>query len=728
MRYNSIYNMKQTVIVSNRLPVSVKRGEKGIEVYPSDGGLATGLSTYANKKGNLWIGWPGLPSDDLTEQEKRTISELLSTYNCQPVFLTKKQIDEFYSGYSNSILWPFLHMLEPDFSHEDKQWKAYREVNQLFAEAALALSGERSTIWVHDYQLLLVPKLIHEQRASNDIGFFLHIPFPPAGHFTKLKEASSLIRGMLGADLVGFHTKTYAAHFLDSCYALTNAAPIADGVALKDRAIRVTDFPIGIDYVKFAGATKQLAVQRELKKLQKKYAGQKVVLTVDRLDPTKGFIERLDAYKTFLSESPQLHGKVTMLMLAVPSREDVKAYHDLKLEVDKRIRDINKTFGRGSWKPIVYMYKSVPFEYLSALYQLADVAFVAPIRDGMNLVAKEYVASQGDKKGILILSQSAGAAEELKDALLVTHENPRSLVAALKRAVKMPKKELDRRVAALQHATSANTIHGWAGEFLQTLKKPVPGTAVPNLTPLRRDNLVRNFQGATRRLLLLDYDGVLAPFVDQPRDASPSDQTIAALSRIAKLPNTDVAIISGRSRHDLVQWLGDLPLTLIAEHGSEARIKGQGWTNLVETPSDWKAIIKPSLIKHAQVTPGALVEEKDHSLVWHYRGASPYYAQKNVAILRSALKTELRQLGLKLYMGNKILEIKNPAITKGKATKKLLTKPYDFIMALGDDFTDEDMFAALPKRAYTLKVGPGKTSARYRIKNVAEVQNLLRSL
>lgn len=717
--------MSQTIIVSNRLPVSIKKGENGLEVYPSAGGLATGLSSYANKRGNLWIGWPGIASDDLTEKEKRKIADLLAEYHCQPVFLTEKQIEDFYNGYSNSILWPFFHNLEPDFSHEQRQWKAYREVNELFSEAVASLGDPGSNIWVHDYQLLLVPKLIRDKQPGSNIGFFLHIPFPEANHFTTLNQAPALIRGILGADLAGFHTKEYVGHFIDSCYALTSAVPGIDGIALKDRAVRVTDFPIGIDYVKFQDATKQLAVQKELRKLQRRYRGQKIVLTVDRLDPTKGFVERLEAYRTFLEESPKLHGKVSMIMLAVPSRSEVKAYQDLKKKVDVLVANINKTFGYAGWEPITYLYQSVDFEMLSALYQLADVAFVAPVKDGMNLVAKEYVASQGRKRGILILSRTAGAAGELKDALLVSHDKPRTLVSALKRAVKMPQAELKRRVDSLQAVTSANTIHNWAGDFMRTLNKPLPGKATPWLTRLRTDNLIRNFEGATRRLLLFDYDGVLAPFVTKPEDARPSEELLATLKRLASYRKTDVAIISGRSHKDLEQWLGKLPVTLIAEHGSEVRRKGKDWTKLVETSNDWKRIIKPALQKHARATPGALVEEKEYSLVWHYRGASPYYAQKNVAILKSALKTELRKYNLRLYMGNKILEIKNPGITKGQAAKQLLTKPYDFILAIGDDFTDEDMFKALPKRAYTLKVGPGKTAARYRVKNVGEVTNLL---
>lgn len=722
--------MANTIIVSNRLPVSIKKGDNGFEAYPSVGGLATGLSSYANKRGNLWIGWPGIESDDLNDEDKVEISKLLRKYNCQPVFLTSKQLDDYYNGYSNSVLWPFFHSMKPDFSNEVKQWKAYREVNQRFADVVLTLSEPGATIWVHDYQLLLVPEMLRRQRPTDRIGFFLHIPFPPAKEFAKLDSAPALIRGILGVDLAGFHTKDYAKNFLEAAPVLTSAVPVDGGLTRRGRVVQVSDFPIGIDYVKFNQATHEKVVKAELASLRRKYYGKKVILTVDRLDPTKGFIERLEAYRTFLRETPELSGKVVMIMLAVPSREEVDAYAKLKVDVEELVKEINKEFGSKLWKPIVYMYKSVPFEYLSALYQLADVGFVAPIKDGMNLVAKEYVASQsGRNNGILILSQTAGAAQELKEALFVNHARPRSLVNALKESMTMPPKELKRRVDSLQDTISTNTIQAWAGDFMKTLEKPISGQKVPPLTKLRQENLLRNYQGALKRLILLDYDGVLTPFRSDPNKAAPSPETIKILKKISAQKGNTVAVVSGRSKQDLEKWLGKLPLTLVAEHGGLIRQSGREWDVFFDLPEDWKDIIKPALEKHARLTPGAFVEEKHSSLVWHFRSARPYFAQKNVAILKSALRPFLRQLGLKLYMGNKILEIKSPEITKGETVKRLLTEnPYDFIMCIGDDFTDEDMFKALPKRAYTFKVGPGRTAARYRLKNTAEVQELLNRL
>lgn len=722
--------MAQTIIVSNRLPVSIKKGEHGLEVYPSAGGLATGLATFANKKNNLWIGWPGISLDEITEDERLEITEKLAAYNCRPVYLTKKQLDDFYTGYSNSLLWPFLHTLEADFRNEARLWRAYQEVNELFAEAVLSLSKPGSTIWVHDYQLLLLPRLLREHRPHDDIGFFLHIPFPAAEHFRTLKAAPAIIRGMLGADLVGFHTKEYVQGFLDSCLLLTSAAPTKNGVALKERAVRVADFPLGIDYLKFSRANKTRAVRKEVRRLRRKYRRYKTILTVDRLDPTKGFLERLDAYRTLLKQEPAMRGKVKMIMLAIPSRGDVEAYKKLKTDVEKRVKNINRTFGTPRWQPIDYIYDNLPFEKFSALYQFADVAFVTPVKDGMNLVAKEYVASQGRRKGMLILSEKAGAAQELRDALLVDPANPRTLVAALSKAVTMPRRELKQRVKAMQQVLSANTVHTWANSFMKALRSPLLRQRTPHLNTLRRLNLLRNYQSARSRLIIFDYDGVLTPFTGKPQEARPSKELLSSLQCIGKKPNTTLAIVSGRSKEDIGGWFSKLPATLAAEHGAVLRRKGnQTWKVLTTSPRPWKKEIMPLLQHEAEAAPGAFVEEKDYSLVWHYRNvAGVYYAQRGIARIKTALKPVLKRHGLKLFRGDMILEVKDPSLNKGEAIKALLDKPYEFILALGDDFTDEDMFKALPRRAFTVKVGPGRTNARYRLKNVTEVQNLLRSM
>lgn len=722
--------MGNIIIVSNRLPVSVSKSPGGLEYKASSGGLVSGLSPYAERRQTKWIGWPGIVSDELTEDDKTAITAELASRQCYPVFLTKKQVDEFYNGYSNNVLWPLFHNMSFGDNNRDSHWRAYRQVNKLFAENVLALSEPKSTIWVHDYQLFLAPGYIREERPSDAIGFFLHIPFPEFGQFRKLPQARSLIKGLLGADLIGFHTKTYTENFLDSCQEFKADVTASGEILVGDRLVRATDFPIGIDYSKFSEASRTWAVKLETLKLKLKYRRYKIILTVDRLDPSKGLVERLKAYRLFLEQNPRMHRRVIMLMLAVPSRTEIAAYRKLKNQVEKLVAEINDRYGTARWQPVVYMFKSVPFEELAAMYRVADVAFIAPLRDGMNVVAKEYVASKTGKMGALILSSTAGAAEELQNALIVNPRQSKSLVEALHKALTMRPAELKKRLAAMQSNVSINNAQAWAGNFMRSLQDSQTGRLVQTwrLNRARQSQLLADYGESRSRLLLLDYDGVLAPLESAPHQAKPSRAVYELLEKLAAKPANTVVVISGRPKADLQQWLGELPLNLVAEHGAVVRPAGKSWRAAAAPPAGWKKIILPTLEKFAAKTPGAWVEEKDYSLVWHYRRASAYHAQKNIVILKRALKPFARRFNLGVFSGKSILEIKSADAHKGLAISQWLKAKPGFVMAIGDDYTDEDMFEALPETAYSLKVGRGQTSARYRLANVKEVQSLLKKL
>lgn len=720
--------MPQTIIVSNRLPVSVKRVNGKLEYYPSSGGLATGLSSFVNNPSGLWIGWPGIASDDLSEEDKIAIVDRLAIQNCYPVFLTQRQVEEYYNGYSNSVLWPYLHELPIYAKETESMWRAYREVNRLFAETTTMLAQEKCRIWVHDYQLLLVPQMLREHRPEVDIGFFMHIPYPSASNALKLPTAKRLIKGLLGSNLIGFHTNNYAQNFLEACQLTGVGAVVADKVISEERETEVTAFPLGIDYTKYSGAANSPKVKKEYRKLSQKYGKRKVILTVDRLDPTKGFVERLNAYRNFLEANPKWHKKVVMSMLAVPSRTDIKAYSDLKEQVEELVEVINKKFGVAGWRPIDYHYTSVPFERLSALYQIADVAFVSPIKDGMNLVAKEYIASNYGKSGVLILSRTAGAAQELKDAVLVNPKQPVELTKALKKALTMPKEELQKRLDTMHKHLSTHTVQSWTKSFLKDLNRAGKRSLhfTRNLTDKRMETIVGDFTAAKKRLIVLDYDGVLVPFSSKPNQARPSAQLKRILTNLGSDRNTDIAIISGRSEKDLEKWLGDLPVALAAEHGAAIRSgPSTKWRSIINKDTAWKSSIKPILDKYAAQASGSFVEEKKYSLVWHYRNTSSYFAQKYSVIIKRNLGGIAKKMGLKIHAGHKILEIKPALINKGVATKFFLSKSHDFILAIGDDYTDEDIFKALPKDSYTIHVGPEATNANWRVKNSDKALEIL---
>ncbi|MCA9324989.1 bifunctional alpha,alpha-trehalose-phosphate synthase (UDP-forming)/trehalose-phosphatase, partial [Candidatus Saccharibacteria bacterium] len=527
------------VIVSNRLPVSVKKTDGKLEFYPSIGGLATGLSTYTSNKRNRWIGWPGIANEDINEDERRTITKELKKHNCYPVFLSQKELDGFYNGFANSVLWPLLHDLTPnkEAAADESFWRAYKRVNQAFGEVVLSLSTSGTTIWVHDYQLMLLPSMLRVQRPHDKIGFFLHIPFPSSKIFANAPHGAELLGGLAGADLLGFHTTSYVQNFLSCCQHFDIGTVGPKELILPDRVIRVTDFPMGIDYAKFVRATKQAAVRRELLKLRTKYRGKKVIVSVDRMDVTKGIVPRLDAYRAFLEQNPQFHRKVVLVMIAIPSRTDTDAYKKLRKQIDDLVHDIEDKFGTARWKPIEYITTPLSFTQLSPYFQLADIALVTPIRDGMNLVAKEYIASQGNQDGILVLSKTAGAAEELKQAIIVDPTKRSSLVSGIKEAMLLPQDELRERVSAMQDHISEFTVQEWASNFMGTLKKPVKTPHMTrSLSPSHQRMLVDSFRRAQKRLLLLDYDGVLAPFRSNPYKAGPSPKVLKVLRKLAKLP------------------------------------------------------------------------------------------------------------------------------------------------------------------------------------------------
>lgn len=696
----------------------------------SDGGLATSMADFTDQKGTVWIGWPGIVNEDLTSADKKKIIGELDKKNCRPVFLSRAQYEDFYNGYSNSVLWPALHTMPVAAKIPESWWRGYRQVNEMFAGAIKKYLRADSAVWIHDYQLLLLPLLLRRQSPKSSIGLFMHIPFPTAGRFIQLKEAPQLVRGMLGADLVGFHTNSYEQFFLDTCTQLNIGVTAVEQVILANRVVRVANLPIGIDAEKYAGASNLRAVRKQVRRLRRRYGRLKVILTIDRLDPIKAFPERLKAYRTFLEEHPEMRQKVVLVMIAVPSRSEIPAYQKLKQEVDTLVADINGTYGTRKWRPIDFRYESIPFEEITALYRIADVAFVASLIDGMNLVAKEFVASKTDSSGVLILSRNAGAAVELSDALLVNPSRHNSLVQALEKALTMSPDESKIRLLSMQKVVSANNVQMWAASFMNTLKTSSASKKLLTrpFTNRTQKELIEAFRAAKSPLLLFDYDGVMTPFFNKPEDAKPTADLLKTLRRIGRQKDVDLAIISGRRRSDLSKWFGKLPVTLAAEHGAKVRLPGREWQTWAGAADTWKKAIKPIFDRFADLTPGALVEEKSYSLVWHYRAASPYYAQKHLVQLRVALQPFAKKYRLGVYLGKKILEIKPPSINKGAVVTRLLRPQHDFILAIGDDYTDEHMFALLPDNAYSIKVGPGRTEARYRAKSTAAIQHLLEEL
>ncbi|MEW5825490.1 MAG: bifunctional alpha,alpha-trehalose-phosphate synthase (UDP-forming)/trehalose-phosphatase [Candidatus Bipolaricaulota bacterium] len=721
--------MAKLIIVSNRLPVTLQRGEHGLEVSPSPGGLATGLASVHGPGRSLWVGWPGLSNEAIRGEEEGVRREL-SGRACLPVFLSQSEVRDYYSGFSNRTLWPLFHYFTQHARYDRREWDVYARVNERFADAVAEAAAPGDMIWVQDYQLMLVPRMVRHRLPHATIGFFLHIPFPAYEVFRLLPWRRELLEGALGADVVGLHTYDYVGHFLDAVQAVLGRSHEFADVTLEDgRVARVESFPMGIDATRFETAAQSRDAEKEVARLRRQVKTEKIVLSVDRLDYTKGILERLAAYDVFLEENAAWRGRVTFVLLLVPSRTRVQEYQDLKRQIDELVGRINGQRGRVGWTPIVYLYRSVPFERLVALYRSADVALVTPLRDGMNLVAKEYVACR-DRGGALVLSEFAGAARELGGALFVNPNDVPGVALALRDALEMPADEQAHRMQWMKDRVTAGSVDRWAADVLAELAAPRhPPTGAELLSGVEAAATCAEFAAATRRLLLLDLDGTLIPLAAHPSRAQPSAALFSLLERLASDPRNELVLVSGRDKATLDAWFGAFNVGLAAEHGAWIRERGGAWRATVLRDAAWKTRVMPVLERFVRRTPGAWIEEKDFSLVWHYRAAEPAASRLRAPELRRVLATLTANLELHLLDGNGVLEVKANPFHKGQVAAQWLGQDtWDFVLAAGDDRTDEDMFRALPALARTIKVGPGASAARHRLPAPGEMIALLERL
>jgi len=456
--------------ISNRLPIKLVRISGKFSMNPSVGGLTTGLSSLDESYHIKWMGWPGIIIRD--ENQKKEASELLSKKKFTPIWYSKEDYDLHYKGFCNKVIWPLFHYFGRFAEYKKKYWDAYYKINQLFCEQIVARYKQKSIVWIHDYHLMLLPKLLREKLPDAKIGFFLHIPFPHYEMFRELPWRKEIIEGLSGADLIGFHSRQYANYYLHAVSKTLNVEIADHRYVFNNRNVHVDGFPMGIDANKFANQSRNPDVLKIAKTFQTEFANQKVVLSVDRLDYTKGIMQRLEAVYKFLLNNKKWRGKISFLNLIVPSRTSVDKYQIKKQEIDELVGRINGEFGTPFWTPIKYFFRSFDFDRLCALYCIADICLVTPFRDGMNLVSKEYVMCKTNSPGILILSEFAGAANQLKDAILINPNDKSQIINALEQSLAMTEEEKMVRMKKMQKTIKKFDINDWAKQFLEKLSHP----------------------------------------------------------------------------------------------------------------------------------------------------------------------------------------------------------------------------------------------------------------
>ena len=723
--------MAKTVVVSNRLPVKVSEYAGEYIMSPSEGGLATGLGSIYKQGDNIWIGWPGLEIAEEIQQEK--ITSQLKEQSLQPVFLTQEEISEYYEGFSNEVLWPVFHYYASTYAnYKESNWDFYREVNEKFKNAVLAVIKPGDTIWVHDYQLMLLPELIRREQPDVSVGFFLHIPFPSYEMFRLIPWRAELIKGILGADLIGFHTFDDVRHFINATTRILPVTSSANIISDGEHSIVVEPFPMGIDDKKYASLTHEPEVRKDIRLIQDTFKDIKLVVTIDRLDYSKGILQRLQAFEYLLQHYPEYKEKIALYMVVVPSRDTVPQYVQLRDQIDKRVGTINSIYRTMDWTPIHYYYRSLPVGLLSALYYTADICLVTPMRDGMNLVSKEYVASRVNNDGVLILSEMAGASKELIEALIVNPTNTVEVAEAIIQAINMPLDEQQKRMSQMRQMVSKFNISHWVKVFmdkLQEVKQLQRSMLTRYIASATEQSIISRYNKTSNRIIFLDYDGTLVDFKANIEQASPDTELYGILNKLTGDTANHVVLISGRKHENLEEWFGNNNIDLIAEHGAWFKKQGANWHRLPGLSAQWKYDIFPVLETYVDRTPGTFIEEKTYSLVWHYRKAQKGLGELRAGELMNTLKYIANDKGLQLLPGDKVVEVKNVEINKGKAALTMLDgEHYDFILAMGDDYTDEDIFKALPESAITVKIGSNVSAAKFYLRTPFEARKLLKSL
>ncbi|MGQ0736488.1 MAG: bifunctional alpha,alpha-trehalose-phosphate synthase (UDP-forming)/trehalose-phosphatase [Acidobacteriota bacterium] len=720
--------LRRTVIVSNRLPITARLDDAQVRLTPAAGGVATGLWGWHQHTDALWVGWPG-DVDHFDEVQRGELEQALSGRRVKAVHLSKAQIDRYYEGFSNRVIWPLFHYLADRIPVDATGWDTYSEVNQRFADAVAETCAPGDIVWIHDYQLMLVPAMLRARRPDISIGFFLHIPFPSSEVFRILPWRRQILHGLLGADLIGFHTFAYLRHFVTSLIHIEGIEAAVDRVQVDERSVRLGVFPMGIDTAEFERLAREPGVMAEAAAIRRDAGHRRLVLGVDRLDYTKGIPRRLEALERLFKQQPDLLESVRYVQVAVPSRQRVDAYQSFRRKVEQSVGRINGAYASVRSTPIHYMHRAVSRRELVALYCAADVMLVTPLRDGMNLVAKEFVASRVDGDGVLVLSEFAGAAAELGEAVVVNPYDVDELANAIARALGMEREEREARMRSLRRRVSAHDVHLWARRFVSELTAApcAPrGPSHPGARALTR--ALREIAGQPAPVnLIVTYDAVLVPTAPSPDLAVPDTGLFDLLAELAARPSTAVHLLSERSKDALERWFGALPLTLWAEHGFWCRPADGSWNAQASVPATALDRIYPILEQFTAATPGSLIERKSASVAWHYRIADPEFGERQAHELRMLLGDALSNQPLEVLKGRKAVEVRLRGVNKGMIAQSILDAGgrAPTIIAIGDDHSSEDLYAALPARSVTVAVGAGPTAATYRLSDHHAVRTVL---
>ncbi|KAG5896540.1 hypothetical protein JTB14_030744 [Gonioctena quinquepunctata] len=784
---NVVASSGSMIVVSNRLPFVLQRLKDGTLVRKaSAGGLVTAVAPVVINGGGLWVGWPGIHLDDPKERiPESDPSDITPTAGLKSEKVVAVQMDpvifdSYYNGCCNATFWPLFHSMPDRAAFKREHWKSYVKANKQFAECTLeALNSlpknttDVPLIWIHDYHLMLTANWVRqtadEQEIKCKLGFFLHIPFPPWDIFRLFPWADEVLQGMLGCDMVGFHITDYCINFVDCCQRCLGCRVDRKNLLVEHggRTVRVRALPIGIPFERFVELAEK--APRVLS------TNQKIILGVDRLDYTKGLVHRLRAFEKLLENHPEHLEKVSLLQISVPSRTDVKEYQDLKEEMDQMVGRINGRFTTPNWSPIRYIYGCVSQDELAAFYRDSAVGLVTPLRDGMNLVAKEFVACQINiPPGVLIVSPFAGAGETMHEALISNPYEIDDASEVIHRALTMPEDERILRMNYLRRREKLNDVNYWTKSFLSAMGSlltqedhdDVGTITMPAVTLDDFDEYLSKYIGNTHKLaLLLDYDGTLAPIAPHPDLAIIPAETKNVLQRLSNVSDVYIAIVSGRNVNNVKEMVGIEGITYAGNHGLEI-LHPDGTKFVHPMPTEFHDKVGELMrqLQEKVCRHGAWVENKGALLTFHFRETPVNLRIPNRNMFlrsRRSLLLLLRHLniyrmsysfadrtgkgstsmieaaGFEATQAHCAIEAKPPVQwNKGRASIYILRTAFGVdwcerirIIYVGDDATDEDAMQALKGMAATFRVTTSqitKTSAERRLPSTDSVLTMLK--
>jgi trehalose 6-phosphate synthase/phosphatase len=735
--------MARLITVANRLPFSL--GGDGKQLITNSGGLVSALSGAHLNQEKIWA---GCAPDTLTPETWPEIEASLSgsEWRYHPIFVPKEQYDLYYNGCCNDVLWPLLHYQAEFVDFSTETWQAYREINQRIADELASIAEPDDLIWIHDFHLFLVPRFLREKRPELRTGFFLHVPFPSSEVFRQLPVREEILSSLLDADLIGFHDYSYLHHF---CATVLRLLGIDSSLLVIERegtpghTTRLGVFPVSIDTAQFESRSRDPDVRELSQSMTKPYFQ---FLGVDRLDYIKGLDLKLKAFAKLLRHNPDLRENVGLLQVAVPTRTEVPVYQKLAQEIAQLIGEINGEFSTPNWTPIQYIHSSVSNADLIALYRSADALIVTSKRDGMNLVALEYVASQdvGARPGVILLSEFTGAVSALSQTLSINPWDLDGTAEKMLQAIHMPREQRIFRLRAMQEQLRNYTSTDWAGIFIQELLRSGGGREEgPSLVGPEKPWIdtvsERILLTAPERIaIFLDYDGTLVPIQPTPELAVLTPSGRGALERILERHQDwmDLIVVSGRDSDFIFTQMGDLALHaglhLAAEHGAKYFDPQVGhWQRRIHRKrATWYPTALKIMSDYAARVPGSRVEKKTYAIAWHYRQSPPEFAEFQALKLAEELELGLANLPVSIIRGKRVIEVRASEADKGVFANSFLDNHAEDTIALafGDDRTDEDLFNAVKGRGFSFKVGAGSSSADFAIGSQSQLLLFLERL